>query len=97
MIKNLILMGILLFPVAAISDEVWLYVMFHDDNSSGERFRTRMQNMDQCIKAVQHSKLPMPDRPSGDYEVMGAMWCGGRIERQYNAAWWRDDIKGVDK
>lgn len=75
------------------SDQVYLYTMFHDDNSNGERFRTKVDNMDQCLKVLEKSKLPMPNSPAGDYEVMGAMWCGGDMERNYNATWWDDKEK----
>ena len=75
--------------------QVYLYVFFHDDNSNGERFRTKVESMEQYLKVIEKSKLPMPTKPSGDYEVMGAMWCGGDIERQYNATWWDDKTKSA--
>lgn len=81
--------------VQAQNRQVYLYTMFHDDNSNGERFRTKMDNMEQCLKVLEKSKLPMPTSPSGDYEVMGAMWCGGDMERNYNATWWDDEEKKV--
>ena len=73
--------------------EIYLYVMFHDDNTTGERFRTKMKDMKECLEVIRASKLPMPAKPSGDYEVMGAMWCGGKMERNYNATWWLDEEK----
>ena len=68
-------------------------IMFHDDNTSGERFRTKMSSMAQCLKVLEMSKMPMPNNVSGDYEVLGAMWCGGGMERNYNATWWKDKEK----
>lgn len=73
---------------SAAKDQIYLYVFFHDDNSNGERFRTKMKDMEQCLKIIEKSKMPMPANPSGDYEVMGAMWRGGDMERNYNATWW---------
>jgi hypothetical protein len=70
--------------------KIYLYTMFHDDNSTGERFRTVMKDMEQCLKVLEKSKLPAPETTAGDYEVMGAMWCGGDMERNYNAVWWSD-------
>lgn len=71
--------------------EVYLYVMFHDDNTSGERFRTKVSDISECLEIIKNSKLPMPNRPGGDYEVMGAMWCGGEMERNHNGKWWVDE------
>lgn len=78
-------------PVSA--DQVYLYTMFHDDNSNGERFRTKVEDMQQCLEVIKAAKMTMPTRPSGDYEVMGAMWCGGDMQRNYNARWWKDEVK----
>ncbi|MCY4044625.1 MAG: hypothetical protein OXE99_06065 [Cellvibrionales bacterium] len=74
---TLILLFLLLLCATVDASQVYLYTMFHDDNTTGERFRTRMESMEQCLKVLDKSKLPMPENPSGDYEVMGAMWCGG--------------------
>ncbi len=74
--------------------DVYLYLFFHDDNSTGERFRTAMPNMKTCLESLKYAKLPMPTSPSGDYEVIGAMWCGtGKFNRNYNATWWNDEVK----
>lgn len=75
-------------------DAVCLYTIFHDDNSVGERFRTKMNSMGECFEVISNAKMPMPTRPSGDYEVMGAMWCGGEFERQHDSQWIKD--KEVD-
>ena len=88
-----ILIALLCGVAEAKEPDVYLYVMFHDDNTNGERFRTKMKSMAECLEVIKHSKLPMPKNPSGDYEVMGAMWCGGSIERNYNATWWNDAQK----
>ena len=73
---------------------IFLYIILHDDNSSGERFRTRMPDMETCMKAVTNAKMPVPSRTGGDYEVMGAMWCGGEFHRQYGGSWHNDELKG---
>ena len=98
LIKNskllIVLLSVLLCGVAeAKGGEIYLYVMFHDDNTQGERFRTKMKDMAECLDVIKASKLPMPTNPSGDYEVMGAMWCGGTMERNYNATWYNDKKK----
>ena len=85
------------FTLKAEDSSVYLYVFFHDDNSNGERFRTVMQDMNECLKVLNNSKLPSPDKPAGDYEVMGAMWCGRDIERQYGSTWWKDQTEKSDK
>ncbi len=84
----------LLVSFSAISETAYLYVFFHDDNTSGERFRTELPDMATCLDALKYSKLPMPERPAGDYEVMGAMWCGSKVmHRNYSATWWNDPIQ----
>lgn len=80
----------LLSAGAANAGQAYLYTMFHDDNSNGERFRTEMESMGQCMEVLEKAKMPMPDSPSGDYEVMGAMWCGGSIQINYGGVWKRD-------
>ena len=73
---------------------IFLYVILHDDNSTGERFRTQMPDMETCLQVLEKSKMPMPDRPSGDYEVLGTMFCGtAEFQRNYNTVWWRDEVK----
>lgn len=75
-------------------EAIFLYIILHDDDSKGERFRVRMPSMEVCMKAVESGKMPMPDKPSGDYEVMGVMFCGtGDFQRNYNATWWKDQPK----
>ena len=91
--KIAVLALLLLVGQVHAEQQIYLYTMFHDDNSSGERFRTRMTDMKQCLEVLDKAKLPMPESPSGDYEVMGAMWCGGDMERNYNATWWHDPKK----
>lgn len=84
----------LLLPLSVSANTTYLYIILHDDNSSGERFRTAMKSMKQCLEVLKHSKLPMPTTPSGDYEVMGAMFCGsGKFHRNFNSTWWNDPIK----
>jgi hypothetical protein len=81
----------LLTAGAQADGNVYLYTMFHDDNTNGERFRTKMKDMEQCLDVLIQAKLHMPNAPAGDYEVMGAMWCGGDMERNYNAKWYADE------
>ena len=92
-----LLIAAMLFCGQVNAGGIYLYVMFHDDNSKGERFRTEMTDMKECLRAIKSSKMPMPDSPSGDYEVMGAMWCGGGMDRNYNGTWWHDPKKSHDK
>ena len=82
-----------MFSVNSYAEQIYLYVMFHDDNSQGERFRTKMKDFSQCLEAIKAAKMPMPNNPSGDYEVMGAMWCGGGMNRNYSGTWWDDKTK----
>ncbi len=72
---------------------IYLYVILHDDDSNGERFRTKMPSMEVCTQAVTNAKLSAPDTASGDFEAIAAMWCGGEFERNYNATWWKDEAK----
>jgi hypothetical protein len=73
---------------------IFLYIILHDDNSSGERFRVQMPDMKTCIEAVESGKMPMPNKPSGDYEVMGVMFCGtGEFQRNFSANWYVDPVK----
>ena len=73
---------------------IYLYVILHDDNSNGERFRTQMPSMEVCLESIRAAKMPMPSSPAGDYEVMGVMYCGtGQFEGQYNDAWYTRDKK----
>lgn len=97
MSKLLIFIG-LLFSFSCNSEEVvYLYVMFHDDNTTGERFRTRMDSMKECYATVENAKLKMPVNASGDYEVMAAMWCGKEFQRNYNATWFKDELRDLNK
>lgn len=81
-----------------LAASVFLYVILHDDNSNGERFRVKMPDMATCFRAVETGKMPTPSKPSGDYEVMGVMFCGeGDFQRNYSAAWWKDPIQKSDK
>jgi len=74
-------------------ETIFLYVILHDDNSNGERFRTVMSDMATCLTVLEKSKMPIPTSPSGDYEVLGAMWCGGEMHRHYSSTWWNDPVK----
>lgn len=78
-------------------EAVFLYVILHDDNSSGERFRTKMPDMKTCMAAVSNAKISGPKSVAGDYEVMSAMWCGGELHRNYNATWWNDPQQETPK
>lgn len=72
---------------------IFLYIILHDDNSSGERFRVQMPDMETCIQAVETGKMPVP-KGTSDYEVMGVMFCGtGEFQRNYNAHWYADTVK----
>lgn len=75
-------------------EAIFLYVILHDDNSNGERFRTRMPDMKTCMQVVENSKMTMPKTTSGDYEVMSVMFCGsGELQRNYSGIWWKDPVK----
>lgn len=37
---------------ASTEKPVYLYIMFHDDNTNGERFRTKMDSMEQGLVEV---------------------------------------------
>ena len=88
----------LLVSAPTFSEPAYLYVFFHDDNSNGERFRTELPDLSTCLKVLESAKMPMPTNPSGDYEVMGAMWCGTKtMHRNYNATWWNDEVKESSK
>ena len=77
-----------------LTEKAYLYVFFLDDSSTGERFRTAMPNMKPCLESLKYAKMPMPTNPSGDYEVIGAMWCGTEeFNRNYSATWWDDGVK----
>jgi len=79
-------------------EAIFLYVILHDDNSKGERFRVRMPDMQTCFKAIEVGKMPMPTNQSGDYEVMGVMFCGtGEFHRNYMAKWHEDKVLDNDK
>ena len=69
---------------------VFLYVLLHDDNTNGERFRTRMPDMKTCMAAVDNAKISDPQSPGNSYEVMGVMWCGGEWSRNYGSQWHKD-------
>lgn len=87
----------LLVSFTGHAETAYLYVFFHDDNSTGERFRTALPDMATCLKSLEYAKLPMPTSPSGDYEVMGAMWCGTEtMHRNYGATWWSDPVKKAE-
>ena len=74
---------------------IYLYVILHDDNSNGERFRTLMPDLETCMEVVNNAKLPAPTTAAGDYEVMSVMFCGTEyLERHYSATWWKDPSKG---
>lgn len=98
--KYLILaLSLLLASTSAIAEEskfetkekkVYLYMFFHDDNSVGETFRTEMEDMGQCLAVISKSKLTMPTSAGGDYEALGAMWCGGDMQRNFNSNWFKD-------
>ena len=75
-------------------ESIFLYIILHDDNSSGERFRVQMPDMQTCIKSIESGKMPVPTKTGGDYEVMGVMFCGtGDFQRNFNANWHADKIK----
>jgi hypothetical protein len=72
---------------------IFLYVILHDDNSSGERFRVQMPDMQTCLKSVESGKMPVP-KGTNDYEVMGVMFCGtGEFQRNFNARWLVDPLQ----
>lgn len=74
--------------------DAYLYLFFHDENSRGERFRTAMPDMKTCLESLKLAKMPTPTAPAGDYEVMGAMWCGTeKFSRNYNSTWLNDEVK----
>lgn len=56
-------------------EAIFLYLILHDDNSRGERFRTQMPSMAMCMEVVSNAKMPMP-KSTNDYEVLGVMFCG---------------------
>jgi len=95
-IKTLLVVGLLsvvLCTSAYAEKGIFLYVFFHDDNSQGERFRTKMPDMKTCMEVLKNSKMPLPTSPGGDYEVIGVMWCGeGEFQRNYNGTWWNDKV-----
>ena len=75
-------------------EAIFLYVILHDDNSQGERFRTQMPSMEICLKSVEAAKMSQPKKVGGDYEVMSVMFCGtGNFHRQYSGTWWNDKTK----
>lgn len=79
-------------------EAIFLYVILHDDNSNGERFRTQMPSMEVCREAVKESKMTAPHSTSGDYEAMGVMFCGtGTFHRHYGAAWHNDKVRNPEK
>lgn len=72
---------------------IFLYIILHDDNSSGERFRVQMPDMETCIKSIESGKMPVP-KSTNDYEVMGVMFCGTEnFQRNFNTNWYIDPIK----
>lgn len=74
-------------------EAIFLYIILHDDNSSGERFRVQMPDMKTCVTAVETGKMPVP-KGTSDYEVMGVMFCGtGEFQRNYNSHWYVDPVK----
>lgn len=72
-------------------ETVFLYIFLHDDNSNGERFRTRMPDMKTCLEAVKTAKMPVPHRAGDSYEVLGVMWCGGTMEKYSADGIWHSD------
>ena len=78
-------------------ETIFLYIILHDDNSTGERFRTQMPNMEVCLEVLEKSKITSPVKVGGDYEVMSVMFCGtGNFHRHFNAHWWKDKTKKND-
>jgi hypothetical protein len=71
---------------------VYLYVILHDENSSGERFRTRMPDMETCLAVLAKSRLEVAD--GGDSEGLGAVFCGTeQFHRHYGSTWWDDQVR----
>jgi hypothetical protein len=76
-------------------EAIFLYVILHDDNSNGERFRTQMPSMEVCQKSLESAKMSQPKKVGGDYEVMSVIFCGtGKFNRHFNGTWWNDPTKG---
>ncbi len=86
-----------LIALPASADQIYLYVIIHDDNSKGERFRTKMADMGECLTVLAASKNEQPEKVSGDYEVVSVMWCGAEFSRNYNAHWWVDPTKSSEE
>ena len=91
--KTILALTIALLSMTATAETTYLYVILHDDNSNGERFRTEMESMGQCLEALKHSKMPTPSHPGGDYEVLGAMFCGsGKFQSHSLQHEWKDNL-----
>ena len=89
-----ILLSVVLCTPVFAEKGIFLYVFFHDDNTSGERFRTKMLDMKVCMEVLKNSKMPLPDSTGNSYEVIGVMWCGGgEFQRNYSGAWRSDKVE----
>lgn len=96
--KYLMIITLLMTSFTSFSQEkqVYLYVIFHDDNSNDERFRTKMFDMASCLKSLEKGRFPSPSHVGGDFEVVVAAWCGGDIHREHNFSWLNSNRRFVE-
>ena len=75
-------------------ETIFLYIILHDDDdSSGERFRTQMPDMQTCLKVLENANFAHPNS-SEDFEAMGVMFCGTSVfHRHYDSTWGNDAVK----
>jgi hypothetical protein len=75
-------------------EAVFLYIMFHDDNTNYEKFRVQMPSFEVCYEAVERGKIAHPHKTGADYEVMGVMFCGGgTFQAQAGEKWYEKEVE----
>lgn len=84
--KYLILVCLLMtisFSSLAKKGDYYMYLVFYDGTPEGQRFRTKMKSMDECLRAMKSSIVNYNVQRMRGENLTSAMWCGGDMEKIY--------------
>ena len=101
--KYFIYLLLITIPAYSIADDVnvdhgintyYLYVFLHDDNTNGERFRTKTNSKIECLELLNSTMVKLSGVKTSESPIMAVVWCGSEhFQRNYNSTWYEDDIK----
>ena len=75
-------------------EAVYLYLILHDDGSSGERFRYKMPSMVACENSLNAARISAPTNVGGDYEAISVMFCANEDQQgSFGGDWVKRTIR----